>query len=78
MTYAMQEAVGALMREDFRYADLLWVSDFEMPALSPTWRQYVAELKERDVRVYAVAFGNRVEPSYLGLADRVWESHMGE
>ena len=78
MTYAMQDAVGTLMREDFRYADLLWVSDFEIPVLSPTWRQYVEELKQRDVRVYAVAFGHKAEPSYLNLADRVWESHVGE
>ena len=60
------------MREDFRYADLLWLSDFEMDTLHPMWVQYVEELKQRGMRLYAVSFGRRSETSYLRLADRVW------
>ena len=67
------DAVTALMREDFRYADLLWISDFEMEPLSPVWVQYVDELKQRGMRLYAVSFGRRAEQSYLDLADRVWK-----
>ena len=74
MGCAMRDAVTALMREDFRYADLLWISDFEMEALSPVWVQYVDELKQRGMRLYAVSFGRRAEQSYLDLADRVWKA----
>lgn len=73
MTCAMRDSLAALMRDDFRYADLLWLSDFEMEPLSPMWLQYVAELKQRGMRLYAVSFGLRAEPSYLELADRVWK-----
>ena len=73
MGCAMRDAVTALMREDFRYADLLWISDFEMEPLSPVWVQYVDELKQRGMRLYAVSFGRRAEQSYLDLADRVWK-----
>lgn len=74
MGCAMRDAVTALMREDFRYADLLWISDFEMEPLSPVWVQYVDELKQRGMRLYAVSFGRRAEQSYLDLADRVWKA----
>ncbi len=77
MTCAMQEAVGALLRDDYLYADLLWVSDFELPPLGLAWRKRIMDLKQREVRVYAVAFGNNVESSYLDLADRVWRSSVG-
>lgn len=72
MTCAMKESVETLIREDFRYADLLWLSDFEMDPLPPMWVQYVEELKQRGMRLYAVSFGHRSETSYLRLADRVW------
>ena len=72
MTCAMKESVETLMREDFRYADLLWLSDFEMDPLPPMWVLYVEELKQRGMRLYAVSFGHRSETSYLRLADRVW------
>ena len=77
MTCAMQEAVGALLGDDYLYADLLWVSDFELPPLGLAWRKRIMDLKQREVRVYAVAFGNNVESSYLDLADRVWRSSVG-
>ena len=72
MTCAMKESVEVLMREDFYYADLLWLSDFEMDPLTPVWVQYVEELKQRGMRLYAVSFGHRSEASYLRLADRIW------
>lgn len=72
MGCAMRDSVAALMREDFRYADLLWVSDFEMEPLSPVWVQYVDELRQRGMRLYAVAFGSCPERSYVELADRAW------
>lgn len=74
MVYAMKESVDALMREDFRYADLLWLSDFEMEPLPAMWMQYVNELKQRGMRLYAVSFGNRGDESYRDLADRVWNA----
>lgn len=72
MKCAMEEAVHALMREDFRYADLLWISDFEMEPLSPVMSAYLEMLKQRNLRLYAVAMGDRYERSYLSLADRFW------
>ena len=74
MACALKDSVEALLREDFRYADLLWVSDFEMEPLPPMWVQYVEELKQRGMRLYAVAFGHRAEASYLRQADRVWRA----
>lgn len=70
MKCAMEESVRTLMREDFRYADLLWISDFEMEPVSPVTAAYVEELKRRNVRVYAVGLGDSCERSYLSLADR--------
>lgn len=67
---AMDESVRALMCEEFRYADLLWISDFEMDPVSPVTVAHVEELKRRNLRLYAVGFGNRCEHSYLSLADR--------
>ena len=82
MGCAMRDAVTALMREDFRYADLLWISDFEMEALSPVWVQYVDELKQRGMRLYAVSFGRRAEQSYLAyysqMLDKFRESLVSE
>ena len=72
MSSAMKESVEALMHEDFRYADLLWLSDFEMPSLSPVWIQYIDELKQKGMRLYAVCFGHRAEVSYIRQSDRVW------
>ena len=60
MTCAMKESVETLMREDFRYADLLWLSDFEMDPLPPMWVQYVEELKQRGMRLYAGVFRSSV------------------
>lgn len=74
MVCAMKESVDTLMREDFRYADLLWLSDFEMEPLPAMWKQYVNELKQRGMRLYAVSFGNRGDKSYRDLADRVWDA----
>lgn len=70
MKCAMEESVRTLMREEFRYADLLWVSDFEMEPVSPVTAAYVEELKRRNLRVYGVGFGDRCERSYLSLTDR--------
>ncbi len=70
ITCAMEESVRTLVREDFRYADLLWLSDFEMEPVSPVTAAYVEELKQRNLRVYAVGFGNHCERSYISLANR--------
>ncbi|MCD8318639.1 MAG: hypothetical protein LUC45_07300 [Paraprevotella sp.] len=73
MSCAIQESVRVLMGEDFRYADLLWISDFDMSPIALVWNQYVCELKQRGMNLYAVAFGRRMEKSYMDLADRIWK-----
>lgn len=74
---AMGDAASALLEERFAYADMLWLSDFEMPPASAFLRHCVEELKERDLRLYSVAFGTRCESSYLDLSHRVWWAEQG-
>ena len=72
MSPALSDSAQTLEREDFCYADLLWLSDFEMSPMTSAQRYLIEELKRRSVRVYAVAFGGKAESSYLEMADRCW------
>lgn len=69
---AIEEAVTTLRHADFIYADLLWISDFEMNPISQLMQQYIIELQQRGLRLYAVAFGGRYDSSYLKIADKYW------
>lgn len=70
---ALREASRVLRAHDYREADVVLISDFEMPPLSNELRQLTTEMRRRKTRFYALVFGNRPETDYLNLCDRYWE-----
>lgn len=69
---ALSEAVTALHREEYAYADLLVLSDFEMETPDLCCQQQLMDLKDRNVGTYAVAFGGKANDFYLDMADKYW------
>lgn len=70
---ALSEATASLCDdEQYASADLLLLSDFETETPGEADRLRLEVLKHRDVRVYAVAFGNRPNDFYLDCADKYW------
>ena len=69
---AIEETVKSLQKEEFALADLLLLSDFEMETLHESLQEELLQLKERNVGVYTVAFGDNYNRYYLDVAHKYW------
>ncbi len=72
LTPALDEAVAALRGEEFLFADLLVLSDFDLPPLDELRRAVLLELKARQVGCYAVTFGEAAHDFVADVADHSW------
>lgn len=69
---ALSEAADTLCREEHAYSDLLMLSDFETETPDLFRQQQLEELKNKNVGIYAVAFGHKSNDFYLEVADKYW------
>ena len=70
MTSAITQAVNIIQAEGYERADLLLVSDFDMPPLPEYIDRKVRLIKEKETKVYALAMGgNAVAPDFC---DKIW------
>ena len=70
MTSAITQAVNMIQAEGYERADVLLVSDFDMPPLPEYIDRKVRLIKEKETKVYALAMGgNAVAPDFC---DKIW------
>lgn len=70
MTSAITQAVNMIQIEGYERADLLLISDFDMPPLPEYIDRKVRLIKEKETKVYALAMGgNAVAPDFC---DKIW------
>lgn len=70
---ALREAAHIINGNDFRESDIVLISDFEMPPLSPALMEQVRRIKRQKTSFFGLAFGNKPETEYLNLCERYWE-----
>lgn len=71
-TPVVTEAIRTLRQDEYSEADLLMLSDFDAESLPASLHLQMEDMKEQGVEVYAVAFGHRVNGSYIDLSDHNW------
>ena len=70
---ALDEAIHMTMNNGWKKADIILISDFEMPPAPMSLREAVGRLKLRETAFYALVFGSHPETGYLNLCDKYWE-----
>ena len=68
----MHDVLETLQKERFAYADLLVLSDFEVKDMPSLMRQQFEHLRQKNVEVYGVSFGERTNESYLTMCTKYW------
>ena len=72
LTPAIKHTLETLHTSQFLYADVVWLSDFEMHPLTSYWLNAIQEEKQNGVRFFSIAFGDKIEKSYLELSQKSW------
>lgn len=75
---AMQRVLGGLSTDDFRQADLLLLSDFEMGHPDALLQNQFNTLKSKGTSVYAVVFGHSYQTEFLSYFDRYWPCRIAD
>lgn len=70
---AIAHTVQMIQTRGYREADLIMISDFEMPPIDQSLAEGIRRIKENQTRIYALAMGNEAEPGYLAICDKFWE-----
>lgn len=69
---AIDHAIHQIRTADYRNADLVMLSDFEMPAMNEELSSRIDQIKSNDTRIYAFAMGKYAEKSYLDICNKYW------
>lgn len=70
---AIREAVTLVRTHGWHKADIVMISDFEMPPPDDRFMEAVRKAKLRETSFYAMVFGTRPETDYLSLCDKWWD-----
>lgn len=70
---AMTEALQLLRTNGWKQADVVMISDFEMPPASDDLLKEIQRAKRQGTSFYALVFGTRPEMDYLVCCDKYWE-----
>ena len=73
---AFAEALMMLRTHGWQRADVVMISDFEMPPVGDELMKQIMGVKHRDTSFYALVFGSRPEMDYLSICDRTWEMEI--
>lgn len=67
-------ALRKISEEGYMEADIITVSDFEMPPVSDVLGQSIERAKAKETKMYAISLGGKsAEKSFLKLCDKYWE-----
>ena len=69
----MTEALQLLRTNGWKQADVVMISDFEMPPASDDLLKEIQRAKRQGTFFYALVFGTRPEMDYLVCCDKYWE-----
>lgn len=70
---AIDHCIRLIEKGGYSDADLVWISDFEMPALELEQLQGIARIKAKQTHLYALSMGQEAEQSYLDVCTRYWK-----
>lgn len=70
---AMTEALQLLRTNGWKQADVVMISDFEMPPASEELLKEIQRAKRQGTSFYALVFGTRPEMDYLACCDKYWD-----
>lgn len=70
---AIAHTVHLIRTRGYREADLVMMSDFEMPPVDEQLSEGIWQIKENRTKIYALSMGNEPEKSYLEICDKYWE-----
>ena len=72
ITPALYQASVLLNEHDYQHADVVLISDFEMPPMNPELKHITRRMKSRRATFYGLVFGNHPEMDYVNLCERYW------
>ncbi len=75
---ALQRAATLMENRSYRWADLLMISDFEMPPFSSRILGLMEQCRARHNRFYALLTGRRDTGNVLRHFDKVWQEVAGK
>lgn len=70
---AMTEALQLVRTHGWKKADIVMISDFEMPPATDALLKDIRQAKRQGTLFYALVFGTRPEMDYLVCCDKYWE-----
>lgn len=77
MEPVIEHAVRKVWTEEYRDADIITVSDFEIRPVEETLLRRIDQIKEHQTKLYALSLGGKsAEQSYLDLCDKYWNYNV--
>ena len=70
---ALHQAEQLIQGNEYRESDVILISDFEMPMMTPAIEKMVRGMKQRHTSFFGLVFGNRPEMEYLNICEKYWE-----
>lgn len=70
---AIAHTIHLIRTKGYHEADLVMMSDFEMPPVDEPLAAGIRQIKENQTRIYALSMGDNPEPSYLNICNKYWE-----
>lgn len=70
---AISYTIDLILKEEYREADVVIMSDFEFPPFNEELHKGVNLIKENDTRIYGLSMGNNPEQSFIEICDKCWE-----
>lgn len=69
---AIAHTVRMIKTEGYQYADVVMISDFEMPSIDKELSAGIRQIKESQTKIYALCMGDEPKQSYLDICDKYW------
>ena len=69
---AIAHTARMIEKEEYREADFVMISDFEMAPIDKELSAGIQKIKENQTRIYALCMGDEPQPSYLNICERYW------
>ena len=72
LTPALLHAIHILKTKSYRNADLVMMSDFEMPPLNEELSEEIKKIKQNKTHLYALSVHKQSENTYLNVCNKFW------
>lgn len=69
---AIAHTIQLIRTKGYHEADLVMMSDFDMPPIDEQLAEGIGQIKANATRIYALSMGESPEKSYLEICDKYW------